>query len=60
MKKIKIWWYKRLLKSAYLNYISKNYGCGDFLTSYISMDKERVNYYIRKLQNLGETIKEIK
>jgi hypothetical protein len=60
MKKIKIWLYKRLLKSAYLKYISNDYGCGDFLTNYISLDKERVNYCIRKLQSLGETIKELK
>ena len=59
MDKIRIWWYKRLLKSAYLDYISKDFGCGDFMTNYISLDKERVNYYIRKLQLLGEKIKEL-
>ena len=59
IKKLKIWWLKRLLRNAYKDVMKNKTPGGDLIRTYISIDlwtkKERFNRIADKLSEIDST-----
>jgi len=57
IRKIKLWYYKRRLKQAYLKYLDDSYDCGGSLSEYLTGSKSLVNFYIDKVNSIDPEAK---
>jgi hypothetical protein len=66
LKNLKVWWYKRKARAAYIAYheLCNEYDCGSILTRNLSVKSvyyaNAFNASMRKLKELGEKVPDVK